>query len=320
MPSRRERAINAVIKVARRLIANTPVQRLPIVTAIYRRVFRLGYPAAEVTTGFRDVRLTVPTGDNTIVPGLVGGFYEKIELDVFERLTRSSQRVVDVGANVGLYTCLAATWLPPDGRVTAFEPVPANLQYLHQNVGQNTLSDRVVIEEMAVGDGPGVIDIYLVEGSIGTHSASARNALDSTRSVTVAVVSLDQYLADRSGPRTDILKVDVEGYEGHVLRGARTLLRNDGPTLLVEFMAHHLTNCGFAPDDFLDLVFESYDRVYVVDEPRAVVKPCDKAELLRLGGYKNINLIAVSQRSHPEHVDVLEAFCSGGRGVEARAT
>lgn len=309
MQSWRGRTSSTVIRVARRLIANTPIQRLPLTTAIYRRVFRLGYPADEVRIAFRGLDLTLPTGDVTIVPGLIGGYYESLELDVFERLCEHSRTVVDVGANIGAFSCLAATRLPGDGSVVCFEPIPANLKYLRQNLDQNGATDRVTVRAWAVGDREGSIDIYLVAGAIGTHSASARNALDSRHSLSVPVVALDAYADTNLEKTIDILKVDVEGYEGHVLRGAAAVLREQRPTLFVEFIPAKLANCGFRPDEFLDAVFGVYPCVYLVDDVKGSVRRYSRDQLISRGGdHKNANLIAVDGALHPDHAEVLEAF------------
>ena len=306
----REHTSGAVIKTARKLFANTPVQKLPLTTKIYTKVFRFGAASGEVTTNFRGVQLTVPTEDITIVPGLVGGFYERIELDVFERLAAISETIVDVGANIGLYCCIAADRTPAVGKVVAFEPVPENLNYLRRNIESNGRTARVVVEELAVGQDSGKIQIYLAKGSIGTHSPSAKNALNSTTSVTVAVVSLDGYVQQKLRDRPiDLLKVDVEGYEVAVLRGAERTLRECKPTLLIEFVPGHLVNCGFRPDEFLDIVFGIYDNVFLVDEPRATFKPCSKQDLLGYSSrsYKNANLIAISSANQPAHHGVIES-------------
>lgn len=306
----REHASRAVIRAARKLFANTPVQKLPLTSKIYTRVFRFGSANGEVTTNFRGVQLTAPTRDITIVPGLVDGFYERIELDVFERLAAITKTVVDVGANIGLYCCIAADRVPAFGEIVAFEPVSENLRYLKRNLEENKRTARVMVEEQAVGQASGKIQIYLSEGSIGTHSPSAKNALNSTTPITVPVVSLDDYVRQKLRDRPiDLLKVDVEGYEGAVLRGARRTLHEDKPTLFIEFVPEHLTNCGFGPDEFLNIIFGIYDTVLLVDEPRATFKPCSKHDLLGYSarGFKNANLIATSKSKRPAHYHVIES-------------
>ena len=312
----REHASLAVIKSARKLLARTPIEKLSLTTKVKSKVFRFGSASGEVTTNFRGVELTVPTEDIIIAPGLVGGFYERIELDVFERLAAISETIVDVGANIGLYCCIAADRTPAVGKVVAFEPVPENLNYLRRNIESNGRTARVVVEELAVGQDSGNMQIYLLEGSTCRHSPSAKNALNSTTSVTVAVVSLDGYVQQKLRDRPiDLLKVDVEGYEVAVLRGAERTLRECKPTLFIEFAPDNLVNCGFRPDEFLDIVFGIYDNVFLVDEPRATFKPCSKQDLIRYSARRcvNTNLIATSKSDQPAHNNVIESVRAAHR-------
>jgi FkbM family methyltransferase len=225
----------SVIKLGRRLVADTPLKRFPLTGYLYDKVFRFGYGNGEVTTKFRSLSVTVPAKDVTVAPGVVGGFYERIELDLFERLAAVSRVIIDVGGNIGLYACVGAARMPSGGRLIVFEPVRENLGYLERNLNQNQILD-VRVEAVAVGEADGDATIYLVPRSVGTHSMSARNAEGSTHSVVVPMVSLDSYLTARTVGAVGILKVDVEGYEGFVLRGAQATLQRSRPTLLVEFL------------------------------------------------------------------------------------
>ncbi len=307
----RERASMAAIKGARKLFARTPVEKLALTTTIKTKVFRFGSSAGdEVVAKFRGVQLTLPTKDIIITPGLIGGFYEKIELDVFERLAAVSKTIIDVGANVGLYCCIAAERAPASSKVVAFEPIPENLRYLRRNLSDNDHAAKVFVEEQAVAQISGEVQIYLLEGSTCRHSASAKNVRNSTTSVKVPAVSLDDYVHQKLPDcLIDLLKVDVEGYEGAVLRGARKTLNEDKPTLFIEFVPENLVNCGFRPDEFLDVIFELYDNVFIVDEPRATVKPCSKHDLLRYSTRRcvNVNLIATSKSNHLAHYQVIES-------------
>jgi FkbM family methyltransferase len=304
----RQDASNQTIKMARQLFANTPIQRLSLTTKIYRSVFRFGNSDEEVTVSFRGITLLAPTKDETIVPGLVGGFYERIELDVFERLAAMSKTIVDVGANIGLYSCVAADRAPTFAKIVAFEPIAENLHYLNKNRERNERAARIVVEEEAVGESSGLVNIYLAEGQIGTHSVSAKNALDSNTSISVPMVCLDDYVDKKLHDSIELLKVDVEGYEVAVLRGAKSVLRKDRPTLFVEFIPDSLRNCNFDPMEFLDIVFDMYDHVFLVEEPRGIFKRCSRQDLLDADrSYRNANLIAISKASQRGHLNIVES-------------
>ena len=308
----REHASLAVIKSARKLFARTPIEKLPLTTTIKTKVFGFGSAGGDVTTNFRGIQLTFPTKDIIIAPGLVGGFYEKIELDVFERLATISETIVDVGANIGLYCCIAADRVAAAGKIVAFEPVPENLGYLRRNLEDNDQTAQVMVEQQAVGQTSGKIQIYLLEGSTCRHSPSAKNVLNSTTSITVPAVSLDDYVQQKLRDRSvDMLKVDVEGYESAVLRGARRMLHRDKPTLFIEFVPENLANCGFRPEEFLEMVFGIYNDVFLLDEPKATIEPCRKDDLLRYSvrryRHMNANLIATSKSNRPAHHQVIES-------------
>ncbi|HEX6930753.1 MAG TPA: FkbM family methyltransferase [Streptosporangiaceae bacterium] len=309
-PMWREHASGVIMRTARKLFANTPVQKMPLTTRIYAKAFRFGSASDEIATNFRGVRLIVPSKGTTIVPGLVGGCYQKVELDVFERLAAISDTIVDVGASIGLYSCIAADRAAVSATIVAFEPVPENVRYLRRNLEENERTARVLVEEQAVGQASGKIHIYLAEGSTSAHSPSAKNAHNSTTSLAAPAVSIDGYVRQSLRNRPiDLLKVDVEGYECAVLRGARRTLREDQPTLFIRYVPDHLDNCGFRPIEFLDIVFGIYDNVFLVDEPRATFKPCSKDDLLRYPGrgYRNVSLIAMSASSRPAHHQVIES-------------
>src|SRR2546421_8436661 len=97
----RHQAPLALIKLARRLFANTPVGRLRLVAWLYRQIVAYTWRGQDVTADFRGVRLTVSGGDAWFPPSIVGGFYEAIEMDLLERLSAGSRTVIDVGANIG---------------------------------------------------------------------------------------------------------------------------------------------------------------------------------------------------------------------------
>jgi FkbM family methyltransferase len=300
----RQKAPLAAIRLARRAFANTPVAKLPLVGWAYRKTVTLALGGdEEFTTDFRGMRLTVPGGDHVFTAGLAGGFYELIELDLFERLAAASRHVVDVGANIGIFACLGASRLPAGGRLTAFEPVPSNLELLQRNLAQNGVSERVTLEPVAVGEAAGETVIHLAAES-GNHSLAAQVTGDRGASLPVRVTTLDEHFA--GDPSVDLLKIDVEGFDGYVLRGAARLIREQQPTLLVEFVPTHLRKAGFPAEEFLDTVFDSYPNVFLIDEPR---RRLDRRSRDELATYRdkevNLNLVAVA---NPQHITIIEGY------------
>jgi len=294
-----------VIRAGRRLVHGTPVQRWRFTDYLYRRIFRMGWAGESTRTVFRGLDLVVPNKDVTIVPGILGGFYEARELDLWERLTPVSGLVVDVGGNLGVYACLAAK--AQGTRVVVFEPAPENVDLLRKNLALNGVLDRVELVEAAVGDVQGELVIHLAKENIGTHSASRANAgagADASSSVRVPVWTLDEHPATApTRPSLEtacLLKVDVEGYDGHVLRGARAFIEKVKPTLLIEYVPQHLRGCQFSPEEFLDIVFAAYTTVYAVTGTGGAVMQVER-EAVSVDA--SANLVAVHDDVHRRIVE-----------------
>ncbi len=134
-------------------------------------------------------------------------------------LCRSGMRVADVGANLGYYTLLFAHAVGPTGQIDCFEPEPDNLVTLEINVRENRL-DQVRIHPVAVGGEDGTVGLSLGLNGVVTEGGA----------IEVPVRRLDSVIE----PPLDLLKIDIEGYEGHALRGAEALLRAERPNLFVE--------------------------------------------------------------------------------------
>ena len=147
---------------------------------------------------------------------------------VFEDTVTEGSIVFDVGAHVGFYTMLATVISGPQGRVFAFEPLPANLRFLREHLRINGM-DGVQVFEAAVSDHEG--EAVFAEG-IG--SFDGRLADDG--SLRVRTLTLDSLLESGQVPAPDFIKMDVEGGELAALKGARTLLAAHHPTI---FLATH---------------------------------------------------------------------------------
>jgi FkbM family methyltransferase len=154
---------------------------------------------------------------------LLLGTYESEQSERLRQCVQPGSVVYDVGANAGYYALLASRLVGARGRVVAFEPEPRNAAFLREHVARNRAANVDVVES-AVGNVPGAHGF--------ARRGTGRGRLDERGELRVRVLRLDDFVAD--GARApDVIKIDVEGGELDVLRGAARLLASSRPLLLL---------------------------------------------------------------------------------------
>jgi FkbM family methyltransferase len=153
---------------------------------------------------------------------IYAGTYERLEAKLLQRILRSGMTFVDVGANVGFYTALAAEAVRPDGMVLAFEPAEYAFSRLRLMIERNGLT-RVKALQCGLSDSQGQINLY--GGMDPNNHTATMVAHDNPDFRCVPVETLDHIAAELNIRQIDVLKIDVDGFEPLVLRGARELMR-----------------------------------------------------------------------------------------------
>lgn len=154
---------------------------------------------------------------------------ETHEARLLESLLAPGMTVVDVGANHGLFTLEAAHFIGPSGTIHAFEPAPATRERLKANLKANGL-EGVHVFDAALGDHTGSAALRVHHEWTGLNTLAReditwnRSKLQADEIVEVPLTSLDAHAREHGLDRIDFLKIDVEGFELAVLRGARELL------------------------------------------------------------------------------------------------
>lgn len=159
------------------------------------------------------------------------GNWEPEVVEAISQCVQQGMTTFDVGAQSGFYSLLLSRLVGRGGSVIAFEPLPANLRILKENVEINTLAN-VVVRGEAVAEKSGTLD-FQVPALNSNLLAGPLAPGDQYPTTLVRSVSLDDFV-DEIGCRVDFIKVDVEGAEGAVLDGARRLLRKYHPTMMIE--------------------------------------------------------------------------------------
>lgn len=166
--------------------------------------------------------------------------------------------VLDIGANIGLWTMRMSKLVGNTGKVYAFEPELKNFEILKKNIELNKL-DNVILEQKALSDIDGVTYLELSEDS-GQHRLS-------NHGVKVESMTLDNYL---KGLVVDFIKMDAEGSEYKIFKGMKNILKNKDLTIVTEFNYKLLDT----PLEFINNL-EAYFKLYDI---RDNMKPLDRKE------------------------------------------
>ncbi len=156
------------------------------------------------------------------------GTYEYDKQLRFTSTLKPGMTVYDIGANVGFYSLLSAVLVGPQGRVFAFEPLPRNLGYLRRHVALNKMQNITVVDK-ALSDREGTVTFE--EGP-----AHTMGKMGSSGTLQVAMTTVDIVRRAAHSPDPSLLKIDVEGAEMLVLKGAEQTLRQCRPVI---FLATH---------------------------------------------------------------------------------
>jgi FkbM family methyltransferase len=199
-----------------------------------------------------------------------GGHFEGDEIDLAARLLATGGVAVDVGANIGAFTAALATAVGPDGKVHAFEPLEASRSRLERTLELNELAN-VIVDPRAVADTAGSAELfeygpgYESWAGLADRSIEHGGVVPPATSTAVETTTLDAYAAEAAIERIDLLKVDVEGAEERVLRGARGLLEAGRVSAIVlELSDNTLDSFGARAFDVVELL-EGYGlRLFVV--------------------------------------------------------
>jgi FkbM family methyltransferase len=181
---------------------------------------------------------------------------QRAELAFIKRHVRQDDIVCDIGANKGSFIYWLSCWCW-DGKVVAFEPQPELARRLVNTCNAIKLSN-VTVEAKAVYSRSGNRTLFIPTQH--QPGASLHNNEKDCKTIPVSVVTLDDYFC--SDARIGLLKIDVEGAELHVLKGAERILRTCAPILVFECENRHLES-GTVKDTFSYLENLGYEGRFI---------------------------------------------------------
>jgi FkbM family methyltransferase len=222
------------------------------------------FAAAPLGIAMQPEGLVFPVDRGTLI-GWSVHFFGTYEPEVRAALSRlqPGEVAVDIGANVGWHTLLMAARVGPRGHVYAFEPNPSTRGRLRAAVEANALA-QVSVDPRAVADSPQprafeAPDAGHVWDGTGRLTGDAGPA-----GVEVPCTTLDEFTAERRLATLTLVKIDVEGWELAVLRGARRVLTTLRPRIIFEFDPAYVSRCGGSAAELMRLWQAASYAVYAL--------------------------------------------------------
>jgi len=250
-------------------------------TAERRRIARYRrHDAVKTMPWLEGLLVSILPNDDLSKALYVSGLYEPNTMLALRRLLRPGGTFIDVGANVGLFSMIAAAWVGKSGRVYSAEPSRREFQRLSENLRLNDLRHVTAIRQ-ALGDRSGTATLRVARfpnAGQNTLGASFGNSgVRAERLETVEVTTLDQLVRDRGPSCVDVVKLDVEGAEAAALRGAQGVLRDLRPALIVEIAPAALAQNQSSPAEVLEQLRAAGYTMWRIDSDATLSPLADDA-------------------------------------------
>lgn len=214
----------------------------------------------------------------------LANIYERQTRAALHKLVSPGSLVLDIGANIGAHTLNLAQLVGPNGRVIAFEPTDYAFRKLTRNLELNPdLGSRVTTYHCFLTGAdddhvpPAIYSSWPLAAESGLH---AKHLGREMRTESARARSLDSALTELADRKVQLVKLDVDGFECDVLRGATALLRDTRPIFVMELAPYVLEERGASLDEFVSFFVTNGYSFY--DERNHKPLPSSAAELRRM--------------------------------------
>ena len=208
------------------------------------------------------------------------GIWEPYETSLVLCALQPGDVFVDVGANLGYFSVLAASVVGEGGAVFAFEPDPANFQLIEANAALNGLQNRIEAIQAALAAADGKGQLFLSADNLGDHQTYATGG--ERKCLPIALLNGSDYLGDRLH-RLDLLKIDTQGSEYQVVQGLLPLLQRQQrpPRIIIELTPLSLRQAGASGRALIELLARLEQPMWIIDHIEHRLAASCAAELAR---------------------------------------
>ncbi len=234
-----------------------------------------------VKVRFCDCYYLIDTSDEYGIWLLTRGKSETPEDDFVKNIVKSGDKIIDVGAHWGVFSVLFGKLVGEYGKVYAFEASRKNFKILKKNICINKLSQTVKPYNLAIGNEEKKVNLAIADTSSGHNSIYDKHLKGIKKYETISQTTIDKFTEENSIKSIDLLKIDVEGYEYNVLKGAEeTIKRSKDMWLFVEFSPNFISK--ELAINMLEFLKKYFRKVYIADKKRKIVKKSSWEDIIKL--------------------------------------
>ena len=205
---------------------------------------------------------------------------------IFKEVAKSCQVFFDVGANIGYFSFLVKQ-LSPRAQIYSFEPLPQNIDAFKINRDINQFS-LMELNEVCIADEEGETEFLIPPPAESGWGRMAHRDLFSGKKIKRPVITLDGFCRRRNISRVDLIKIDVEGYEFKVLKGAMEMIEKYRPKVCIELNEPCLLDTGTSGEEIFNYFKKRNYQMYALDKKRGLLKTESP-----LSYYKYLNYFAL---------------------------
>ena len=208
--------------------------------------------------------------EDSLMLSIKNNDHELTEIKFLKQIIKNGDTVLDLGANIGVYTLIFAKLVGKSGHVFAFEPDPTNFEILSKNVKENK-HENVTLVQKAVSEKNDKIKLFVSKRNHASHrifdSEEKRNSIE------VDVITLDTYFKKIKNP-INFIKMDVEGVEGATLLGASNIIKNSKDlVIMMEYFPKWIRKYGMNPEEILDSLIEKKFKLFNINQKEKKIFP-----------------------------------------------
>lgn len=227
------------------------------------------------------------------------GSFEENEIIFLSKilLEDSAPIVLDIGANIGLHSMKLAR-SGKNTKIYAFEPSPGTASILRKNIIKNSLANKVIVVPKAVSDKICSITFFECEDNAYSSLKDTKRKKVVNR-VKVPVTTIDEFVKENEISKISLIKIDVEGLETEVIKGAENVLNNLKPDLFVEIYGGENSNLN--PEQTIESILSYGYKAFVFNSIKASLEPFEKHS----DEYYNYYFIHVDREYHDRNCKTL---------------